>query len=281
MTTHIYCGDQRIDALDPGDRGLAYGDGVFETMLVHRGDAVWWSAHVARLALGCERLGIRLPDVGWLRIEVDAMAAGCARSVLKLIVTRGAGVRGYAATPDAPPTTVLALTGVPGPAPTDGLIVRWCDAALALQPRLAGVKHLNRLEQVLARAEWSDASVHEGLQCDTSGRVVGATSANLFVLRGGRWLTPAVVDCGIAGVCRAWMLSDVANSAEALLTRADVESADAMILCNSVRGILPVATLGERRWSPHPRTIALRQQLGEAEPAFAVADTLHDAAEDA
>jgi 4-amino-4-deoxychorismate lyase len=98
--------------------------------------------------------------------------------------------------------------------------------------------------------------------------VVGATSANLFVLRDGRWLTPPVADCGIAGTCRAWLLANVPACVEAELGRAEVESADALVLCNAVRGILPVAALGGRRWGIHARTIELRDALTSAEPAF-------------
>ena len=138
-----------------------------------------------------------------------------------------------------------------------------------MQSRLAGIKHLNRLEQVLARAEWDDAAIHEGLLCDADGRVVSAISANLFALRDGLWLTPPVADCGIAGICRAWILDHVAGACEAVLTRAEVESADALILCNAVRGILPVAALGARRWPLHPGTSALRESLAMTAPAFA------------
>ncbi|MDP4158019.1 MAG: aminodeoxychorismate lyase, partial [Bacillota bacterium] len=248
MTSRIYSGGRRVGALDPRDRGLAYGDGVFETILVHGGKPVWWDAHLQRLLRGCDVLGIVAPDRDFLRAESDAMIDGCARGVLKLIVTRGIGERGYAPPIHASPTVVLSLADAPAPPPRDGLVLRWCDTALAIQPKLAGIKHLNRLEQVLARAEWTDAAVHEGLQCDTAGRVVGATSANLFILRDGRWLTPPMADCGIAGNCRGWILQHVPAAMEAQLTRAEVESADALVLCNAVRGILPVAALGSRLW---------------------------------
>jgi len=124
--------------------------------------------------------------------------------------------------------------------------------------------------------------MHEGLQCDMAGRVVSATSANLFALRNGRWITPPVTECGIAGLCRAWVMQHAAGTTEAVLTRVDVESADALVLCNSVRGILPVAALGERRWpSLHVQTIALQQQLAEEEPAFALVNDLNQPPEDA
>ncbi|HEV2606851.1 MAG TPA: aminodeoxychorismate lyase [Xanthomonadaceae bacterium] len=286
MITRIYSGEQRIDVLDPCDRGIAYGDGVFETILIDRGTPVWWDAHLARLQHGCATLGIAAPDPVFLRRESDAVVAVCAHGVLKLIVTRGVGERSYALSSHVPPTIVLSLSSAPPSAAREGLRVRWCETPLAIQPRLARIKHLNRLEQVLARAEWNDAdpdkpAIHEGLQCDTAGRVVSATSSNLFVLRDGRWLTPPVDACGIAGVCRGWILDHVAESAEAVLTRGEVESADAIVLCNAVRGILPVAALGSRCWSPHAETIALRQRLAEAEPAFDPAHGSQDSLEDA
>jgi len=265
----IWRGEERVDAVDPRDRGLAYGDGLFETMRVHEGRVVWWQAHRQRLARGGEVLHIAMPDADFLCRQVDAIAADCADGVLKLTITRGIGERGYAVSAAATPTLALALSDVPPPRPPAGLTLRWCDTRWAIQPPLAGIKHLNRLEQVLARAEWSDPAIHEGLVCDTAGRVVSATAANLFVRRDGRWLTPPVRDCGIAGTCRDWLLRHVPGAAEAELRPADVESAPAIILCNAVRGILPVAALGERRWLPDEATARLVAVLAEAEPAFA------------
>jgi 4-amino-4-deoxychorismate lyase len=123
---------------------------------------------------------------------------------------------------------------------------------------------------VLARAEWSEPSIHEGLLCDRAGRVVSAIAANLFVHREGRWLTPPVADCGIAGTCRGWLLRRVPEAMEAELSPAEVESAEAVVLCNAVRGILPVAAIGERRWETPEATRRLVRALAEAEPAFAV-----------
>lgn len=270
MSVRLYSGQRRIEALDPRDRGLAYGDGVFETILVHRGEPVWWNEHVRRLARGCEALGIRMPDAAFLRGEADALVAGRARGVFKLILTRGVGERGYAPPPGTPPTLVLSLSDAPPAPPGDGLVLRWCDTRLAIQPRLAGIKHLNRLEQVLARAEWSDPSIHEGLLCDTAGCVVSATSANLFALVEDRWLTPPVAGCGVAGTCRDWLLGHVPGAAEATLSRLEIESAQALVLCNAVRGILPVAALGERRWAMPEATRGLVRALADAEPAFDV-----------
>ncbi|MBS0193093.1 MAG: aminodeoxychorismate lyase [Proteobacteria bacterium] len=269
-TWRIWRGEYPIATLDPGDRGLAYGDGLFETILIHAGQPVWWDAHMARLRRGCNVLGMAMPDGDFLRTQCAALSAGCARGALKLIVTRGVGERGYVLPAEAPPTLVMGLSKAPQPPPREGLTLRWCDTRLSIQPRLAGIKHLNRLEQVLARAEWSDPAIHEGLLRDTAGRVVCATSANLFALRDGRWITPPVRDCGIEGVCRGWLLRNVPQAVERGLSVEEIETADAVILCNAVRGILPVAALGMRRWSPHVAAVEdLRNALAASEPAFA------------
>jgi 4-amino-4-deoxychorismate lyase len=264
----LFRGTRRIDALDAGDRGLAYGDGLFGTMRLHAGRPVWWDAHAARLAAGAARLGIAMPDAAWLEATLHDFARGeSGPAVVKVVLTRGSGGRGYAAPPDAVPTLLLALHDAPPPGPA-ALVLRWCETRVAVQPALAGIKHLNRLEQVLARREWSDPAVHEGLMLDTDGRVAGATSANVFARLDGRWCTPPVDRRGIAGIARGWILANAGDAREAELGPADIARADAVFLCNAVRGILPVGSLGDRRWAPHPALDDLRRRLGRCEPAF-------------
>lgn len=268
LATAIYRGTERVPALDPADRGLAYGDGLFESLRVSAGRLPWWDAHLARLANGARRLGLPMPDTAWLAGEASALLADApAEAVLKLVLTRGSGGRGYSA-PDAPvPTVVLSAHTLP--APFDGpLSLRWCETRLALQPRLAGLKHLNRLEQVLARAEWRDPAIHEGLMLDAAGRVTCATAANVFALVAGRWLTPALHEAGVAGIARGWVLANAPGAAEAELRPADIETAEALFLCNAVRGILPVGRLGQQTWAPHPALEELRRRLRRDVPAF-------------
>jgi 4-amino-4-deoxychorismate lyase len=265
----LFLGTQRIAAL-PGDaRGFAYGDGLFETLRVHRGAMPWWSMHMARLARGAARLALALPDAAQLEREALALFPDAADGVLKLIVSRGGGGRGYGPDPDAPPLWRLSRHPLPAHARAGGLVLRWCDTRLAVQPALAGLKHCNRLEQVLARAEWNDAGIDEGLLRSSDGDVVCATAANVFVLHGTQWSTPRIDRCGVAGVCRAWVLAET-GATEARQTPDDVQSADAVLLCNAVRGILPVARLDARAWLPHPAVADLRRRLARAHPGFAV-----------
>lgn len=268
LVTTLYRGRRRIVELDAGDRGLAYGDGLFETVRVFRQQPVWWSGHWARLARGAAALGIGLPQRDWLEAELGPLLSVAPEdAVLKLVLTRGAGGRGYAADTDIEPTLVLSVHAAPA-RPTGPLALRWCNTRVAIQPALAGIKHLNRLEQVLARSEWRDPAIHEGLMLDTEGHVACATAANVFAYIGGRWLTPPVHRRGVAGVARAWVLANMPEAAEAELTPADVESAEALFLCNAVRGILPVGSLGEHRWAAHPALDELRRRLARSEPAF-------------
>jgi len=265
-------GDERQPGVDPSDRGLAYGDGVFETLLVHAGEAVWWNAHWARLTLGVARLGFAAPDEAVVRGHAQGLLADAPpRAVLKLIVTRGAGGRGYAVPAQLAPTVVMSV-GL-APEPQQPLTLRWCGTRWALQPRLAGIKHLNRLEQVLARAEWTDPAIFDGLVLDTAGQVVSATAANLFILRDGQWLTPPVEACGIAGLLRAWVLANAPGARVAALAPADVLAADEIFLCNAVRGILPVRRLEAREWTAWPATTGLRKRLAGAEPAFTIRES--------
>ncbi|CAA9339348.1 MAG: Aminodeoxychorismate lyase [uncultured Lysobacter sp.] len=261
----LFEGECRVDVLATDDRGFAYGDGVFETMRAHCGALPWWERHWGRLAAGAHRLGLSLPPEALVIEQAMGLLAG-GGGVLRLQVTRGRGGRGYAAAAGGVPTWALSRHEVPV-TPPEGIVLRWCETRLALQPLLAGIKHCNRLEQVMARNEWSDPGIHEGLVCSLEGDVVSATAANLFVLRDGEWLTPQVDRCGVAGVCRAWAI-DALQARQARIPTADVASAESLFVCNAVRGILPVARLGDVHWPLHPGVVALRARLASEHPAF-------------
>ena len=233
------------------DRGLCYGDGLFETVLFVRGRAPLWARHMHRLVASCARLSLPAPDLALLAREAEHVSAGLERAVVRITYTRGSGPRGYAFPHGAPAARIVATAAAPA-IPTGwyhgGIRVRACALRLSEQPRLAGIKHLNRLEQVLARAEWEDDAIVEGILCDAHERVISATAANIFAVIDGRLVTPALERCGVAGVGRAEVLAQHADCDVRDLTMEELLRADEVFLSNSVRGIVPVKALDDRRW---------------------------------
>ncbi len=226
-------------------RWLAYGDGLFESIAVHDGHMPLLPLHFARLSESCVRLKLPAPDLTQLHLEATQLAKRFPNSVLKIIVGAGGGARGYARS-DAP--LVRALLAYPAPIEDPalwqhGLAICLCETRLAHQPLLAGMKHLNRLEQVMARAEWADPTIADGLMLDAQSLLVCATSANVFVRIGGRWCTPEIRDCGVNGVMRAHILQANPHVEIRTLSQADLQSAEAIALTNAVRGARPVGVL--------------------------------------
>ncbi len=272
MTTssapRVLVNGEPADRVAVDDRGFAVGDGLFETVAVRAGTPRYWFAHRERLETGCDRLGIPAPDMDGLRSEAAAAIGDAASGTLRLTVTRGRGPRGYAP-PSAPrPTRVVAFQAqCEPPAGTQPLAVRWCTTRLALQPQLAGIKHLNRLEQVMARAEWQDPAIGEGVMCATDGRVVEGVMSNLFVVEGdGQLATPALDDCGVAGVMRQLTLQAAADLGVSVrvarLEPTEVAHAAGLFMTNAVRGLVPVARLGERTLAaPEPLLGQLAAQV--------------------
>ncbi|MEQ1669070.1 MAG: aminodeoxychorismate lyase, partial [Sulfuriferula sp.] len=195
--------------LAANDRGLSYGDGVFRTMLMRAGNINNWSMHYAKLAKDCMQLALTCPDKSLFENDILYLSAQ-QDGVIKLTVTRGVGARGYAPTAGAPVTRIStwsALPAHPQHARDTGIRARWCQLRLGRQPLLAGIKHLNRLENVLARAEWQDTDILEGLLLDEAGHVIGGTMSNLFIIKGRQLYTPDLTACGIAGVTRDRILA--------------------------------------------------------------------------
>lgn len=259
---------ERADLIRATDRGLHFGDGVFETIAVRDGKPELLDRHLARLRDGAGRLGFEAPDRDTLEREALEIAKQGERAVLKIIVTRGGGGRGYAPPDYASPARVMLLTPWrcrPEADYRNGARVRWCETRLAVNPLLAGIKHLNRLEQVLARAEWDDPDTAEGLMRDALGRVVEGTASNLFLVENGRLLTPDLSDCGVAGITRARVM-ELAEAAGMGVATADVEpgrveDADELFLTSSLLGILPVGSLGGRELPVGPVTRRLMEIL--------------------
>ena len=241
--------------ISPLDRGLGYGDGVFRTLKVRAGKPVWWTDHYAILARDCAALALTCPDQNLLLDEINTVSRDRDEAIIKITVTRGFGSRGYAAPDPSVNTRIVASYAVQDYAHQweQGVSVRWCTLRLARQPKLAGVKHLNRLENVLARSEWRDSNIAEGLLCDDTGAVIGGTMTNIFAIQGGQLLTPDLSLSGINGVTRSRILRTAQqHQIEVQVGRlevADILAADEVFLSNSIAGLWRVVRLEDKQWT--------------------------------
>ena len=256
--------------LPASDLGLAYGDGVFRTFAFRNGRVRAWRRQVAKLAADARALGIPCPDETVLQTEVGEATRDAAQCAVKIIVTRGSGARGYAYAAEPVPTRIVftsALPQYPQHWHERGIAVRLCSLRLARQPALAGIKHLNRLENVLARAEWQDPDIAEGLLQDSAGCVIGGTMSNLFLLAGDVLLTPDLSQCGVAGVTRERVIEAARRSGIACRVAAvsleEVLTSTEAILVNSLVGARHIRQLGAVAWQRDSLTAMVRRWLEE------------------
>lgn len=269
-----YVNGQPASALSIADRGLAYGDGLFETMRLEGGRIPLWPLHFDRLSQSCTRLRIPL-DTNRLQRELDglleeASARSITKGVLKLIVTRGAGGRGYCGGSDLSPNHVISLSPLPSfPLEflEEGVRVYLCRHRLPDNPLLAGIKHLNKLDYVMACQEWSDGEFQEGLLLNRAGKLVEACSRNVFVVRGGMLFTPHLEAAGVAGVLRRRIMENYAAEVGVSIEESCIDfeflsGADEVFLTNSVTGVWPVRTLiGEEGGELNFTSMAIAQRM--------------------
>ncbi len=231
------------------ERAFQFGDGLFETIAVVDGSPCLWDAHMRRLLLGCDRLNLPRPDIDVLRADALQLAGGQQRAVLKVYWTAGRSRRGYARPHPLTPQRVVSLTSWPYAAAPVDWTVRICDHRLSENPVLAGIKHLNRLDQVIARSEWDHRQFQEGLMLGQDGRVVCGTMSNLFLQSDGCLVTPEIAGAGIDGVVRQLVIATAKRLdiviRIGLVTMADVERADAVYFTNSLIGAVRAVRVGD------------------------------------
>ncbi len=240
------------DHIPYNDRGLQYGDGLFETIEVNAGHPVFLKQHLSRLQAGCLKLKLPTPEAKTLTDEIFRACKGSKQAVLKIIITRGIGGRGYRQPEAVSPTRIISLHPFPEyPAAygEQGITARFCDTRLGLNPALAGIKHLNRLEQVMARAEWDDPGIQEGVMIDLNDCVIEGTMTNLFYVKDDILYTAALEFTGIAGIMRGLIVQLAAENRVSLIEKhyykKDLLSADEAFFCNCLIGIWPIKQLGD------------------------------------
>jgi len=246
---------ERNDVIAISDRGLQYGDGLFETIAVKNGQCEHWYEHMSRLANGCKQLNIPVPDAQQLLIEAQQLIDDKQQAVLKIIITRGSGGRGYCPPESVTPTRIISIhswPSLPSMNAVLGVQLHYCETKLSHQPALAGIKHLNRLEQVIARNEWHDPDISEGLMSDINGNIVEGTMSNYFAVMNNELVTPSIVDCGVAGIMRAHIMSQAVSHGmtvrEKNLNIGDLLSANELFVCNSIINVWPVRQLLDKQY---------------------------------
>jgi 4-amino-4-deoxychorismate lyase len=241
------------DRVSASDRGLHFGDGLFETIAVRSGQPRFWQGHMDRLAAGCERLGLVTPPQALLLRELQTISAGRGDCTVKIILTRKGSSASHTLHKPAETNRIVCVYGwpdTPVELTTTGIQVRICDLRLGIQPAFAGIKHLNRLEQVMARDEWNDPSIHEGLLLDREDHVISGIASNVFLVFGDRILTPRLDRCGVRGIMRAAILSAFRERCEQRRIMLDMlPEAHEVFVSNTIRGVFPVRRIGHWEYS--------------------------------
>jgi len=255
-------------AISPMDRGFAYGDGVFRTLRVKQGIPDCWALHYKKLVEDCNVLGIVCPSADLLLADIERLFASERDAIAKIIISRGEGERGYAVPVLAQPTRAV----IKAPFPhypeinfSEGVRLHLCNLRLSYQPQFAGIKHLNRLENVMARMEWTDNTISDGLLLDGQDRAIECTMSNIFARFGKVLVTPDLDLCGVAGITRSRILQAAPQlGLNAKVTDLPLDrliQADEIITCNSLYGAWQAIALNRQNWQPQGLAAQLRQIL--------------------
>jgi 4-amino-4-deoxychorismate lyase len=258
------------------DRGLAYGDGLFETIEISSGQPVLWKRHMQRLLRGCQELGIHYDDDAQLLHECLALAEGHERGIIKIMLTRGSGGRGYRPDASCKVRRIVMYHAWPEMAvtnPTEGIRLFRCKTPVTVNKRLAGLKTLCRLEQVMAQLEWNAEEFSEGLMLDQNEHVIEGTRSNVFVVKESQLLTPALKSAGIKGIMRDVIIEMANNEGMAVqeldLGHDEFRCADEIFVCNSIIGVWPVIAYLDNIYQRGPVTKTImnmiESKLGEYE----------------
>ena len=257
----IIINGQFQDCVDATERAVQYGDGCFTTMAFAEDKVQMWQQHQARLLNDCQRLGIEFTH--WQALQDSASVliakAGHSSGVLKIIISRGKGGRGYSPLNVLAPSYMMSCHRSPNHYvdwQQQGISLGLSPIKLARQPLLAGIKHLNRLEQVLVKQALDFTEFDDALVCDTNDNIIEASAANVFWLYDGQWFTPSLVESGVDGVMRnavCELLTSLSQPVTEVSQKFTADfAAEEMFICNALMAIVPVTSLSapelNRQW---------------------------------
>jgi 4-amino-4-deoxychorismate lyase len=266
MAVKTLINGKQTDQISSYDRGLQYGDGVFETIAVQNSNLLCFEEHLERLISGCKRLNIPFSDTTLLKEEANSLIESDDSYVIKIIITRGEGGRGYALPNETKPSRIISLHPFPQHPEknrADGIKARICDYKYTQNESLAGIKHLNRLEQVLARSEWNDESLAEGIILDTEENVIEGTMSNIFCLIDDVLYTPDLGRCGVEGIIRNKIITLASDLKVEIknITLETLYNAREVFVCNSIIGIWPIQMIDDKTFSVGETTLQIKQTL--------------------
>ncbi len=267
--TFITVNGQQADTVSALDRGFAYGDGVFETCRVQNQTIALWSYHSQRLVRSLARLSITcelsLIESCVTKTIEQASLDKTSNFVLKIIVTRGLGARGYGFDNSMPATILCSVSELPALNPSP-LRLPLLEARLGCSSALAGMKHLNRLENVLLKAECQQLGVDDGLALNELDWIVETTHSNVFFKFSDGWKTPRLNVSGVSGVMRQLIIESLMPENQLVVSEADISveqlaDVSAAFCCNSLRGISAVAAIGDFELDDDDDLRRLRESL--------------------
>jgi 4-amino-4-deoxychorismate lyase len=267
------------DLLPVSDRGTSYGHGLFETMRLSSGKVPLWQRHCARLVADAQVLGLNISPIT-LKQNLDGFLTlleqhSERKGIVKIVVTAGAGGRGYAAPSNLAPQIICQFSSLPDnlvPPRREGIAVTQCQYRLPANPVLAGIKHLNRLDQVLARGEWSEQrgdDYADGIMFSHDDLLIETTCANIFIKSIDGWVTPRLDQAGVRGVMRGLLLEQLfaqcgLEVSESLISRQQLAVATELFVCSSIRGLLPVTEINNLgHWAIGSDTKMLQSALSD------------------
>ena len=248
------------------DRGLAYGDGLFETMSWRytgkkKNQVEFWKRHLNRISFSCKKLKISLPKENILQSHKDkilnkAYRLGIKKGILKLIITRGIGMRGYKFEKNINPTIIFLafpFRDYPNHFYELGVNTKFCKSYITSNRNFAGLKHLNRLDSVLARDEWNNEKIYEGMFIDENENIIEGTMTNIFLVKGKNLFTPELLDYGINGIMREVVLENYDKFFDKIkitkIKKTSLNEFDQMFLTNSLLKIMPVRKIEKHKFS--------------------------------